>query len=347
MAIATSSGDRAFEVKTTPHSRKMSMFNHVVKGSDVQNGKPAPDIFTECKNRFENGQDINPGNCLAFEDSPNGVKAAKAANMFTVMIPDVRMPEHLSQDADLRLASMHDLKPELFGLPPYDYKPVTHVIFDMDGLLLDTTKAYSQVSAIFLKRFNKEPSHQLKMELMGKRYDDIVPRVIEFYDLPISVEDYKREFRELILPRVRECTQLLPGVERFIRHLHKHNVPMAVATSSAKEGFEAKTSKFQDLFGLFSHVVNGSDPELMHGKPSPDIFKLAADRFTSKPEGYGSCLVFEDAPNGVQAAQSAGMQSVMIPERNLVDPELTLPATQLLSSMEEIRPEDFGLPKFD
>ena len=78
-----------FKIKTDPHSRLLKMFLHVVKGSEVANGKPAPDIFQECARRFK-GPTPKPENCLAFEDSPNGVEAAKSAGMVTVMMPDKR-----------------------------------------------------------------------------------------------------------------------------------------------------------------------------------------------------------------------------------------------------------------
>ena len=322
------------------------MFHHIVKGSEVLNGKPAPDIFIECAKRFPNGDAIDPGSCLGFEDSHNGVLAVKAAHMTAVMIPDERMPEHLTKTADHVIYGGHNFQPKLFGLPEYPYKPVTHVIFDMDGLLLNTTKAYSAVTKIILGRHGKAPSPEFGMSVMGMPHQDIAPRAHQFYGLPYTEEEYYDEYKKLILPILRDTSEFLEGVEKFINHLYRHGIPMAVATSSAADGFACKTERHQDLFKKFSHVVNGSDPDLKNGKPAPDIFRLAADRFKDKPS-HEKCLVFEDAPNGIEAADAAGMQSVMIPERNRVDPEKTLKATQLLSSMKDFRPEDFGLPPYD
>ena len=80
----------------------------------------------------------------------------------------------------------------------------------------------------------------------------------------------------------------------------------------------------------------------------PDIFLLAAGRFSPTVEP-SSCLVFEDATSGVLAAAAAGMQSVLVPDAAAgaaVTPESAASATQLLTTLEDFHPEDFGLPPF-
>lgn len=82
---------------------------------------------------------------------------------------------------------------------------------------------------------------------------------------------------------------------------------------------EIKMSKHQELFSFFTHKVMGSsDPDVKAGKPSPDIFFVACERFTDSPKPE-NCLVFEDAPNGVKAARAAGMQVVMVPDVSVID----------------------------
>lgn len=80
------------------------------------------------------------------------------------------------------------------------------------------------------------------------------------------------------------------GAERLVLHLKKNNVPIAVATSSSKESSDLKTQKWKHIFNLFNHIVyGGSDPEVFRGKPSPDIFLVAAKRFPNNPDPSKVC----------------------------------------------------------
>lgn len=74
------------------------------------------------------------------------------------------------------------------------------------------------------------------------------------------------------------------GAVQLLKHLKKNNIPIALATSSDRECYELKTSRWYDLFELFHHKVMGSDPEVVHGKPEPDIFLTAAKRFPDNPD---------------------------------------------------------------
>uniref|UniRef100_A0A2M3Z4S4 pseudouridine 5'-phosphatase n=1 Tax=Anopheles braziliensis TaxID=58242 RepID=A0A2M3Z4S4_9DIPT len=221
---------------------------------------------------------------------------------------------------------------------------VTHCIFDMDGLLLDTEILYTQVTQAIAEPYGKTYTWEIKQSIMGLQRDEAAEAIVAALELPLTPEEYVKISTERINSVMEQC-QLMPGAERLVRHLHQHKIPIALATSSGADSVEVKTKNHRELFELFNHKVMGSsDPDVKEGKPAPDIFLVAASRFPDKP-APAQCLVFEDAPNGVTAAIAAGMQAVMVPDER-VEEDQRKHATVVLRSLEDFRPEDFGLPAF-
>ncbi|KAK7839330.1 (DL)-glycerol-3-phosphatase 2 [Quercus suber] len=225
--------------------------------------------------------------------------------------------------------------------------PITHVIFDMDGLLLDTEKYYTEVQEIILARYNKPFDWSLKAKMMGMKAIEAARVFVEETGISdsLTAEDFLVE-REAMLQNLFPNSELMPGASRLIKHLHAKGIPICLATGSHRRHFELKTQRHGELFSLMHHVVLGDDPEVKQGKPSPDIFLAASKRFEGGPVDSHKFLVFEDAPSGVNAAKNAGMSVVMVPDPRL-DSSYHATADQVLSSLLDFNPDDWGLPPFE
>ncbi|KAJ3653702.1 hypothetical protein Zmor_012940 [Zophobas morio] len=225
------------------------------------------------------------------------------------------------------------------------FQKVTHVIFDLDGLLLDTESIYKKVFSDIAQRHGKVYTAETRGKVIGTTEDVGARIAVEEMQLPMSPEDFLKEYKAAA-DKSLHTVGLMPGAERLVRHFHTKQIPIAVATSSGQDTYDIKVEHHKSLFSLFSHVVTGgTDPEVKSGKPSPDIFLVCARRFKDSPKPE-QCLVLEDAPNGVQAAVKAGMQVVMVPDKQ-IEEKATKLATLKLNSLEEFRPEMFGLPPLE
>jgi len=218
---------------------------------------------------------------------------------------------------------------------------ITHVLYDLDGLLLDTEPFYTEVTQAIVGRYGCTFDWSIKSRMIGKRAAESARILVESLNLPITPEDYLRE-RAQMLESLFPKAQPLPGAKRLTQHLAGRGVRQAVATSSNQREFELKATNHREWFSVFRCFVLGDDPEVRRGKPAPDIFLAAAARIGATPD---ECLVFEDAPSGVEAACAAGMSVVAVPDPAMAREEYHC-AAEILSTLEVFEPEAWGLPGF-
>ena len=190
---------------------------------------------------------------------------------------------------------------------------ISCLIYDMDGLLLDTEGIYTEVTQQIVGEYGKVFDWSVKEKIIGRRSIQAAEIIVESLDLPISPQDYLDSRKDVLLEKFKD-TEALPGAKEMTTHFFKLGIPQALATSSSSPMFEAKFEKHKKWFSQFTQIVRGDDPELKEGKPAPDIFLLAANRVGVDP---AECLVFEDAPTGTEAALAAGMPVVVVPDPNM------------------------------
>jgi pseudouridine-5'-monophosphatase len=215
--------------------------------------------------------------------------------------------------------------------------PPTHVIFDLDGTLVDTEPLYTLAAQAVVGRYGKVFDWKIKRQIMGGGPLVGARFVVEHLGLPISPEDYL-ERREAILRELCTSVPAMPGAQWLVDALQARGIPMAVGTSSTLELCQIKLSS-QPFAKHFAVTVCSDDPEVHQAKPAPDIFLVAAARMGANP---ARCLVFEDTTKGAQAAHAAGMQVIAVPDPHMRSEDFSV-ALCVVDSLEQVTLERLGL----
>lgn len=180
-------------------------------------------------------------------------------------------------------------------------------IFDIDGTLVDNMALHAEAFAVFARRHGLPaltPAGRARLD--GRRNSEIFPILFE-RDVPRDEwQAYEAEKEGLYRELSRGRLQPMKGLARLLARLTADQIPMALATS-APEPNVIHTLAEIGLSAAFSVIVRGD--QVARGKPAPDVFIEAGRRLGIAP---AECLVFEDAPMGIVAAQAAGMPVVAL-----------------------------------
>ncbi|MCF7676001.1 MAG: HAD family phosphatase [Akkermansiaceae bacterium] len=181
------------------------------------------------------------------------------------------------------------------------------VILDCDGTLVDSMPAHFEAwcQALAMHGAGGVFREDVFFAMGGRPSADIVEELNSEYDLKLKPADIALAKRESFLKQLGSIT-LIDEVAAFAESL-RGRIPMAIATGSTRMVVE-KTLQAVGVSDWFDEVVSADD--VAEGKPAPDVFLRAAELLGVAPE---KCLVLEDAPAGILAAQRAGMQVVVIP----------------------------------
>ena len=214
----------------------------------------------------------------------------------------------------------------------------THIIFDLDGTLLDSEPLYTLAAERVCRNYGAIFTYDIKRAVMGGDTLRGARIVVETLALPITPEAYVAE-REVELLTLFPGLQPIPHARALIEALGAAGVPMAIATSGHRKITEAKLAYHPFLQQIEARIC-GDDLRLERGKPAPDIFLLTASALGAHPR---SCVVVEDSLLGVRAGLAAGMHTVA-----LVDPrygftnEQFAGAACIVHSLEGLTPQALG-----
>ena len=189
------------------------------------------------------------------------------------------------------------------------------IVFDMDGLMVDSEPLSRRAWDEYLRPYNQYLTDDLQSRIIGLRGDLSSALIREAFNLPKTAEVILEERRQIYQRLRAEGVPVMPGLMELHAVIADRSIPWAVATSSPRDHAE----EILEQLGLLDAVgAIAAGNEVIHGKPAPDIYQLAAQRLGVPPE---KCLALEDSGPGSRAAVAAGMLTVAIPngETNSAD----------------------------
>lgn len=178
---------------------------------------------------------------------------------------------------------------------------VKTVIFDMDGVLVNSEPLHHEVSLIQFKDLNIEVTDDIFATFTGNSNKMIYQKLKDRFQLSHNIEDLILDKNILFINAFdkKKDLHLMPGVKELIMDLHQNGIQLIVASSSEMEIINKVFERF-DLDQYFTHKVSGNDfPE---SKPNPAIFLKAASYSKAPIE---ECIIIEDSTNGIKAAKAA------------------------------------------
>ena len=213
------------------------------------------------------------------------------------------------------------------------------VIFDMDGLMLDTEPLAARAWEEAAARAGVGFDMSLASRMIGRNFADcsLMTRAHYAADYPVDalLAHWHAAYDAIVN---REGLALKPGVCELINWLVACAIPRAVATSTRLDRALAKLAHV-DLLAHFAAVVGGD--EIERGKPAPDIYLEAARRLAVAP---AACVVLEDSEPGVRGALAAGMTPIMVPDCLPPSADLLLAAPLVEASLHDVIARFAALP---
>ena len=206
---------------------------------------------------------------------------------------------------------------------------ISAAIFDLDGVVVDSEPLhYLSEKEMLSKRGVNLRRSDIK-EIVGRTEMEGIQYLKDRFGLKDSAKQLYEEKQRIYKRMLRKAVKPRPGLFNLLNSLEDEGMTLAIASSAPRENIDI-VLKALGIEDKFRAVVSGDDVE--RGKPSPDIFLLAAQRIGIKPK---NCLAIEDAQNGVEAAKRAGMTCIAVPNQFTQDQDFSR-ADAVVQGLEDI-----------
>ena len=180
------------------------------------------------------------------------------------------------------------------------------IIFDMDGLMVDSERLYLQAQQEITRQFNKTLPEKVRLKMMGRKPLESMKIFVEALDIPEDAVKLLEMRNDIMREKYRTDLVPLPGLVHIIDAFYG-KLKMAIATGAQEEFLDIVVDQLE-IRNKFD-VLQASDG-IEQGKPHPEIFLKTCEKLGLKP---GECIVLEDSLNGVLAGKKAGCYVIAVP----------------------------------
>lgn len=187
-------------------------------------------------------------------------------------------------------------------------RPLAGVIFDMDGLLVDTERVYLDGLLQAAVAVGREMTHAFAHSMVGVPGKECIAMIEAHFGPDFAMDAFNAAYDQVVETRLAQDIPLRPGARELVTYLAQERIPQAIATSARRPTVERYMNRV-GLLDRFTAIVTRDD--VVNAKPAPDPFLAAAQRLGLAPE---LCLALEDSYHGVTAAHAAGTMAIMVPD---------------------------------
>lgn len=204
------------------------------------------------------------------------------------------------------------------------------LIFDMDGVIIDSEPIHIEVNTKLLQDMGITIAESENYEFIGARSEEMWDILIKRYNIPETVESLMNKQKSYKMQRfMNEELEPIDGIKDLLRAAKRKGLKIALATSSPLHFAKFILNRI-GLKVFFDKLITAD--HISRSKPDPEIYLTAAEQLRVLPE---ECIAIEDAPLGIQAAQSAGMKCIGFKNLNSGDLDISF-AEYVVSSIKEI-----------
>jgi HAD superfamily hydrolase (TIGR01509 family) len=213
----------------------------------------------------------------------------------------------------------------------YQGTAIKGVLFDMDGVILDTEKLYTRFWKEAAQSLGFPMTHEMALGMRSLSRELGERQLKEYLGEEVDYQKVRDTRIKMMTAFIQENgVELKPGIQELLDFLKEKGIKTSIATSSPLDRTKEYLSKV-GLVDAFDELVSGH--MVPHGKPAPDIYLYAAEKLGLKPE---ECLVIEDSPTGLLAGMRAGAVPIMIPDQDQPTDETKARIYAVADSLKEI-----------